>query len=68
MSGEEKVEYVDALWGRILERPESVPVLEWQRRVLAERLAEYRAGKAGQGRPWDEVRRDLLAELDKARR
>jgi len=68
MSGEDKVEYINALWGRVLEHPESVPIPEWHRRVLAERLAEYRAGKAGEARPWDEVRRDLQAELDKARR
>jgi hypothetical protein len=43
-------------------------VPDWHRQVTDERLAEYRAGKAGKGRDWNEVRQDLQAKLAKVRR
>jgi len=67
LSAGEKVDYINALWAQVLVRPESIPVPDWHREIIAERLAEYRAGKAGRGRPWAEVRRDLQDELRKAR-
>lgn len=67
MSAEEQLDYVNGLWGRMLAHPEALPVPDWHQKILAERLAEYQAGKAGAGRPWSEVRRDLRAELDKVR-
>lgn len=68
LSVEEQLDYINGLWGRVLTRPESLPIPDWHRTIVAERLAEYRAGKAGTGRPWAEVRKDLRAELDKVRR
>lgn len=68
MSAEEQIDYINGLWGRVLAHPESLPVPDWHRKILAERLAEYRAGNAGNGRSWIEVRKDLRAELDKIRR
>jgi putative addiction module component (TIGR02574 family) len=68
LSTEEQVDYINDLWGRVLAHPESVPVPDWHREILAERLAEYRSGNAGAGRAWSEVQRDLRAELDKVRR
>jgi hypothetical protein len=68
MSAEEQLDYINGLWGRVLAHPENLPVPDWHRTILAERLAEYRAGKAGNGRAWADVRRDLRAELDKIRR
>jgi Putative addiction module component len=67
MSPEAQLDYINGLWGRVLAHPEALPVPDWHRAILAERLAEYRAGKAGVGRSWQEVRRDLRAELDKVR-
>ncbi|MFQ5665955.1 MAG: addiction module protein [Candidatus Binatia bacterium] len=59
---EEKVRYVEALWDRIAATPQEVGVPDWHRQVLRERLAEYR-GNPGAGRPWREVRDELLREL-----
>jgi putative addiction module component (TIGR02574 family) len=59
---EEKVHYVEALWDRIAETPEEVSVPDWHRQLLSERLAEYRSDSKA-GRPWREVRDELLSEL-----
>lgn len=62
LSKDEQLDYVQSLWDRIAARPEHVPIPDWHRRVLAERLAEYRSNPA-EGRPWEEVRDELLQQL-----
>lgn len=59
---EDKVEYVEALWDRIAATPENVPVPEWHQQLVSDRLAEYRNDPKA-GRPWREVRDDLLRDL-----
>jgi len=59
---EDKVQYVEALWDRIAAAPERVGVPDWHRQVLRERLAEYRSDPRA-GRPWSQVRDELLREL-----
>jgi hypothetical protein len=34
---------------------DQVPLHEWQRQILEERLAAHRAGDANEARPWGEV-------------
>jgi putative addiction module component (TIGR02574 family) len=62
LSVEEKLDYLQALWGRIVSRPEQVPVPDWHRQILSERIATYRAGK-GSTRPWSEFREELRSLL-----
>jgi putative addiction module component (TIGR02574 family) len=64
---EDKVRYVEALWDRIAAAPEDVRVPDWHRQLVSERLAEYR-GDPNAGRPWQEVRDELLRELAESRR
>lgn len=59
---EDKVEYVEALWDRIAATPENVPIPEWHQQLVSDRLAEYR-NDPKTGRPWQEVRDDLLRDL-----
>ena len=59
---EEKVHYVEALWDRIAAAPGEVSMPDWHRQLLSERLAEYRSDPKA-GRPWREVRDELLSEL-----
>jgi len=59
---EEKIAYVQALWDLIVESPEDIPVPEWQRAVLDERLTEARSTVAN-ARPWSEVRAELRGKL-----
>jgi putative addiction module component (TIGR02574 family) len=59
MSVEDKIDYVEALWDRIAANESQVPVPEWHRDVLRERIADYQADRE-QGRPWEDVEADLL--------
>jgi putative addiction module component (TIGR02574 family) len=62
LSPDEKLDYINALWQRFTAQPEDVPAPEWHRDVIAERLAVVDRGE-GSARPWDAVRKDLLAKL-----
>ena len=62
LSVEEQVDYVQTLWDRIAAHPSTVPIPDWHRHVLAERLAAYTANPT-EGRSWDEVREELLQRL-----
>jgi putative addiction module component (TIGR02574 family) len=59
LSVEDKIDYVQALWDRIAANEAQVPVPDWHRELLGERLADYRA-TPDQGRSWEEVEADLL--------
>jgi putative addiction module component (TIGR02574 family) len=62
LSVEEKLDYLETLWARIVSKPEQIPVPDWHRKILAERLAAYRAGK-GSSRPWSEFRDEMRSLL-----
>ena len=59
---QERIEYVQELWDFIAESPEQVPVPDSHKAILDVRLAAYEANPE-QGRPWSEVREDLLKKL-----
>jgi hypothetical protein len=42
LSKEEQILYVQALWERITEQPDDLPIPAWHLEILAERIAEYR--------------------------
>ena len=42
LSVDEQIDYVQSLWERIAARPEDVPVPDWHREILAERLESLR--------------------------
>jgi len=50
----EQIRYVQALWDRIAERPDEVPVPESHIELAEQRLAEYR-DDPGRARPAHEV-------------
>jgi len=56
---DEQIEYVQALWDRIAAKEDLVPVPNWHREILDERLADLQANPAA-GRPWEAVKADLL--------
>jgi putative addiction module component (TIGR02574 family) len=51
---DEKIGYVQSLWDRIAANADQVPLHEWQRQVLEDRLAAHRESPQD-SRPWDEV-------------
>lgn len=67
LTPEEKLEYLQALWDRMASRPEEVPVPEWQRALVRERLAAHERGDGGTV-PWDTARREAQALLRKPRK
>ena len=63
----EKLDYIQALWDSVAAHPDEVPLPEWHREVIRERLAAHRLGE-GASRPWAEVREELLSRLRSAGR
>jgi len=59
---ESRIEYVQNLWDFIVESSEEVPVPDSHKQILDGRLAAFEASP-GQGRPWSEVREELLHRL-----
>ncbi|MDR4477995.1 MAG: addiction module protein [Nitrospira sp.] len=59
---EERIDFVQSLWDRIATTPEQVPVPEWHRRIIRERLEAYREHPVA-GRSWTEVRSDIERKL-----
>jgi putative addiction module component (TIGR02574 family) len=51
---EDQIDYVQSLWDRIATAADQVPLQEWQRQVLEERMAAHRAAPH-EAPPWDQV-------------
>ena len=61
LSKEEQVEYVQRLWDRIASEQDSVPVPDWHREVLRQRL-ETRVPENDPS--WEVIREDLTGDCD----
>ena len=61
-SVEEQIDFVQSFWDRIASIPEQVPVPEWHKRILRERLEAYQANPTT-GRSWEKVRADIDRKL-----
>jgi putative addiction module component (TIGR02574 family) len=59
---EERIDYVQLLWERIAARPGDVPVPDWHKDVIRDRLESYRSNP-DTGREWPEFRDALLRKL-----
>jgi putative addiction module component (TIGR02574 family) len=62
-----KIEYVQNLWDLIATDVDQVPLEDWHKKLLDERLADHRAHPE-LARPWSEVRRRVLKNLRSRRR
>ena len=62
LSIEEQIDYVQSLWAQIAARPEQVPVPDWHREILAERLASYDEHPEDV-KTWEEVEQELTHQL-----
>jgi putative addiction module component (TIGR02574 family) len=63
---EEQIDYVQSLWDHIAARPEQVPVPDWHREILRERLASYRANP-DERKSWEKFERNLTEELKRSK-
>ena len=59
---DEQIDFVQSLWDRIAATSEQVPVPEWHRQIIRERLAAYTANPSA-GRLWTDVRTDIERKL-----
>lgn len=62
LSADEKLDYVQELWEHVSAHPDEVPVPDWHREVVAQRLAAYRRGETT-SRSWSDIRDELLTRL-----
>lgn len=62
LSIDEQIDLVQSLWDRIAATAEQVPVPEWHREIIRERLAAYHASPSA-GRLWPDVRTDIERKL-----
>jgi putative addiction module component (TIGR02574 family) len=62
----EQIDYVQSLWDRIAAAADQVPLQEWQRRILGERMAAHQAAPVDAS-PWNEVLDRIEHRLRQAR-
>lgn len=62
LSTDERIAYVQALWDFIAQSPEEIPVPEWHKQILAERLARWKEDPEA-GKVWEEVKQEILGKL-----
>ena len=63
LSVDEKIDYLQSLWDRIAATPETIPVPDWHRKILDERLKDLEANP-GAGDSWDVVQERLRKKFD----
>jgi putative addiction module component (TIGR02574 family) len=66
LSVDEKIDYVQSLWNRIAATPETVPVPDWHREILDERLKDLEADPDA-GDSWEVVLQRLRQKVDSRR-
>jgi putative addiction module component (TIGR02574 family) len=62
LSIDEKVDYVQSLWDRIVAGTGAMPVPDWHLEVIKERLASHR-DEPGASKTWDQLREELRGKL-----
>ena len=62
LSIDDKIDYVESLWDRIAAHPENIPIPDWHREIINERLAAHRT-RDDEGKEWEEIEREITAQL-----
>lgn len=63
LSVDEKIDYLQALWDRIAATPETIPVPDWHREIIDERVKELDVDPDA-GDDWDVVKERLRKKFD----
>ena len=64
LSVDEKIDYLQSLWDRIAASPETIPVPDWHREVIDERLKDLEANPDA-GDSWEAVQERLCKKFDR---
>ena len=64
LSLDDQIDYVQSLWDRIVAKPDQVPIPDWHRQVIRQRLADQEASPS-EGQPWEEVRDEIRNKLER---
>jgi putative addiction module component (TIGR02574 family) len=64
LSVDEKIEYLQALWDRVSASPETIPVPNWHRDILKERLQDFEDAPDA-GDTWEVVQERLRRNLNR---
>lgn len=57
LSLQEKIMAVEAIWDSIAQDADTIPVPEWQKKIIEERLQNY---DSASGKTWEEVKAAIL--------
>jgi putative addiction module component (TIGR02574 family) len=63
LSIDEKIDYLQSLWDRIAAAPDTVPVPDWHREIIDERVKDFEAAPTA-GESWDVVQERLRKKFD----
>jgi putative addiction module component (TIGR02574 family) len=66
LSADEKIDYVELLWNRIVATPEMLAVPWWHRDVISERLLDLESDPSA-GDTWDVLQKRLRQRLQTKR-
>ena len=64
LSVDEKIDYLQSLWDRIAATPQTIPVPDWHREILDERLKDLEADPDA-GDSWEVVQERLRKKFDR---
>ena len=63
---DDQIDYVQSLWDRIVAKPDQVPVPDWHRQVVRQRMSDQETSPS-EGRLWEEVREETRNKLGSRR-
>ena len=66
LTPDDQIDYVQSLWDRIAAKPDQVPVPDWHRQVVRQRMSDQETSPS-EGRLWEEVREETRNKLGSRR-
>ncbi len=64
LSVDDQIDYIQSLWDRIVAEPNQVPVPDWHRQVIRQRMADQE-NSPSEGQPWEEIRDEIRNKLER---
>ena len=64
LSPDDQIDYVQSLWDRIVAKPDQVPIPDWHRQVIRQRMTDQEASPS-EGQPWEEVQNEIRKKLER---